>query len=78
MIVLSIAWCAIHDGHIAIDFLIDKLNLKVQKFIYVITGSAIVIFMVFFTVRIIIYGTAVVDSCTVSPTADVSGVGMYN
>ncbi|HEY8500449.1 MAG TPA: TRAP transporter small permease [Clostridia bacterium] len=69
VIALSIAYCALQGAHIAIDFLFEKLPVKIRKTIYYISGSIIIVFLLFLCCQIFIYALKVMSSGEVSPTA---------
>lgn len=68
MIALSIAYCAVGDGHISISVFIDKLPKRVQKVIDSIIGSISVFFLAFVTWHMVLYANAMRLSGEVSLT----------
>lgn len=49
VVVLALANCAVQKGHIAIDFLVDRFPLWMQKLIDITTNIVCLIFIVLFT-----------------------------
>jgi TRAP-type C4-dicarboxylate transport system permease small subunit len=64
----GLANCALGDGHIAIDFLVEKLNKRTQNTIASITSIIALFFMVLFTIQLFIYAGQLAASGEVSPT----------
>lgn len=64
----GLANCALGDGHIAIDFLVEKLNKRTQDIIASITSIIALFFMVLFTVQLFINAGQMAASGEVSPT----------
>jgi len=67
----AIAQCAVEKTHIAVDFFIDKLNPLAQSVIDTVFSSVTVIFLVFSSIQVLIYGITVVKSGEVSATAHI-------
>ncbi|MBU9721065.1 MULTISPECIES: TRAP transporter small permease [Bacillaceae] len=55
IISLSIAYCAVKDGHISISIFMDRLSKRVQKIIDTIIGIISAIFLFLITWNIILY-----------------------
>jgi len=68
-IALSIAYCALKNAHIAIEFLFEKLPVNAKKAINYISGSIIIVFLLFLCCQLFIYAFKVMSSGEVSPTA---------
>ncbi|MGI6668950.1 MAG: TRAP transporter small permease [Acetivibrionales bacterium] len=64
----GLANCTLGDGHIAIDFLVEKLNKRTQNIIASITGIIALCFMVLFTIQLFINAGQLAASGEVSPT----------
>lgn len=64
----GLANCALGDGHIAIDFLVEKLNKRTQYIIASITSIMALFFMVLFAIQLFINAGQLVASGEVSPT----------
>lgn len=64
----ALANCALGDGHIAIDFLVEKLNKRTQDIIASITSIIALFFMVLFTIQLFINAGQLAASGEVSPT----------
>ncbi|MCL6638401.1 MAG: TRAP transporter small permease [Firmicutes bacterium] len=43
VISLSIAYCAVKDGHVAVGFLLERFSKRVQNIIDLITGSIVIV-----------------------------------
>lgn len=65
---LAISYCAVQNGHIAVDFIIEKLPSPLAKAIDGVTNTISGIFLGFFSWRIFAYGIALMKSNEVSPT----------
>jgi TRAP-type C4-dicarboxylate transport system permease small subunit len=65
---LGISYCAIQNGHIAVDFIIDKFPEKLRKRIDIITKTITAAFLGFFTWRVFVYAGSLMRSNEVSPT----------
>ncbi|NLM10539.1 MAG: TRAP transporter small permease [Clostridiaceae bacterium] len=65
----AIAQCAIEKAHIAVDFFIEKLNLKVQLIIDTVLSGLIILFLAFSSIQVFLYGINVISSGEVSATA---------
>lgn len=52
---LSLAYCAVQDGHISLEFVIRKFNLKVQFIFKIVTDILVVVFLSLAFWRIILY-----------------------
>ncbi|MGE5612945.1 MAG: TRAP transporter small permease [Bacillota bacterium] len=64
----GLAYCALGDGHIAIDFLVEKLNKRTQNIIASVTNIIALFFMVLFTVQLFKNAGQMAASGEVSPT----------
>ena len=65
---LGLAHCAILDGHISIDFLVEKLGERIKDIFEVVTSSLVLFFMAFFTFKVFDYAVGLMESGEVSPT----------
>lgn len=65
----GLAWCAVQKSHIAIEFIVEKMPLKVQKAIHVVSGVLIMVFLMFISYRVFFHGFKVIASGEVSATA---------
>ncbi|WP_138419598.1 TRAP transporter small permease [Aquibacillus sediminis] len=68
LISLSIAYCAVKDGHISISVFMDRLPRKVQKVIDSLIGIISAIFLFFVTRNIILYADEMRQNGEVSLT----------
>ena len=68
---LGLAWCALQKSHIAIEFIVEKLPLKVQNVIHIISGVLIMVFLLFISYRLFFHGFKVIASGEVSATAQI-------
>jgi TRAP-type C4-dicarboxylate transport system permease small subunit len=64
----GLANCAMGDGHIAIDFFVEKLNKRTQNIIASITSIMALFFMILFTIQLFINAGQLAASGEVSPT----------
>lgn len=68
MIGLSLAYCAVNNGHIAVDFVMQHLPLKVQSSIDTITGLSSMVFWGLCAWQTCAYAGRMVATGVVSPT----------
>ncbi|MBP7175523.1 MAG: TRAP transporter small permease [Thermoclostridium sp.] len=68
---LGLAWCAVQKAHIAIEFIVEKFHLKVQKAISIVTGGMIMVLLLFISYRVFHHGFKVIASGEVSATAQI-------
>lgn len=68
---LALAWCALEKAHISIDFIVEKMPARVQKLIDMITGIAVVIFLLFLSYQVCAYGVRIMNSGEVSATSKI-------
>ncbi|ARK29886.1 TRAP transporter small permease [Halalkalibacter krulwichiae] len=68
VIALSIGYCAVRDGHIAISIFIEKFPKRVQKVIDVIIGSISALFLFLVAWHMVVYAIAMRSSGEVSLT----------
>lgn len=68
---LALAWCALEKAHISIDFVAEKMPDRVRKTVDVITGSVAVIFLLFSSYQVCVYGVKVMNSGEVSATSKI-------
>ncbi len=71
IIAFALAYCAVQNGHIAIEFLIEKLPVKLQKIINTFFGTILFFFIVFAGIQMIDYARKSALSGEVSPTAHI-------
>lgn len=64
----SLALCALHNGHIAIDLLVDRLNPKVKWFVDTVIHLVTIIFLGACTWGLILYARSTAASGLVAPT----------
>ncbi|NLM28739.1 MAG: TRAP transporter small permease [Clostridiaceae bacterium] len=69
VIAFSIAYCALQNAHIAIEFIFEKMPLKSRKIINIISAIVIVLFLLFLCVQVVVYAVKVMSTGEVSPTA---------
>lgn len=67
----AIAKCAVEKAHIAVDFIVEKLNPRIQLVIDTVLGSITIVFFVFSSIQVLLYGVNVVKSGEVSATAHI-------
>lgn len=53
---LGLAYCAVQDGHITINLLIEKFPVKVQKVIDILISTIVIVFLFLITWNMIKYG----------------------
>lgn len=70
-IALSLANCAIQNGHIAVDFVVDRLPVKVQAVIDLVMNAAAMFFWLLCAWQIGIYAKSMAVSGVVSSTAQI-------
>jgi len=69
VIALSISYCALQNAHIAIEFIFEKIPVKIQRLIYIISGIIVLLFLLLLCVQVFIYAVKVMSTGEVSPTA---------
>ena len=65
---LSLAYCGLQDGHISLEFLVQKFNIKVQFVIKIVTDLLVIAFLGLSCWRIILYANDMKLSGQVSMT----------
>ncbi len=65
---LSLARCALENGHISVGFIVDKLPTQVQKIIDLFTGIPVVVFLFVLAYNLFKYGLQIAESGEVSST----------
>ncbi len=65
---LSLARCALGNGHIAVGFIVERFSYRVQRFIELVTGIFVFAFIMFAAYNLVDYGTRIALSGVVSPT----------
>lgn len=65
---LALARCAIENGHIAVEFIMDRLPERLQGIITIITALPILAFLGFITYHLFLYGGRIAVSGEVSST----------
>lgn len=68
---LSLAHCAVQNGHIAVDILMDRLPLKIQGVIDLVMNTAALLFWGLCAWQIGIYANKMAISGLVSPTSQI-------
>ncbi|NLO38104.1 MAG: TRAP transporter small permease [Ruminiclostridium sp.] len=71
VIAFGLAWCAIQKAHIAIEFIVEKMHMKLQKVIHTVTGGMIMVLLLFISYRVFLHGFKVIASGEVSATAQI-------
>lgn len=71
VIAFGLAWCAVQKGHIAIEFIVEKLPVKAQSVIHVSSGFAIMLLLLFISYQVFHHGFKVIASGEVSATAQI-------
>ena len=71
MISLGLAYCATVGGHIAIDFIVNKMKPGLQRIIAIICGSISCLVMGGVTVSLFQYANKLAQSGEVSPTTKI-------
>ena len=64
----GLAYCALQNGHIAIGFILEKYNIKIQKYIHLLSNVVTLGFMIVFSWQIFRYATRIMHTGQVSPT----------
>ncbi len=67
----GLAYCATVGGHIAIDFIVEKMRPGIQKIIAIIFGSISILFMGGVAISILLYANMLALSGEVSPTTKI-------
>lgn len=65
---LALARCAVENSHIAIDFILDRLPIRLQRLIDMLLGIPVFLFLLLATYNLFIYGVRIAQSGEVSPT----------
>ncbi|GAB6155062.1 hypothetical protein JCM17380_38130 [Desulfosporosinus burensis] len=65
---LSLAYCAVQDGHITLEFLVRKFNIKMQAVLKIVIDFLVVVFLSLAFWRIILYANDMKLSGQVSMT----------
>lgn len=65
---LALARCAVENSHIAIDFILDRLPIRLQRLIDLLLGIPVFLFLILATYNLFIYGARIAQSGEVSPT----------
>lgn len=71
MIGLALAYCAVQNGHIAVDFLVNRLPSGFQTAIDVVMNTAALVFWVLCAWQVAGYAEMMAKSGVVSPTAQI-------
>ena len=71
MISLGLAYCTVVGGHIAIDFVINKMKPGAQRIIAIICGAISCLVMAGVTVSLFLYANKLALSGEVSPTTKI-------
>jgi TRAP-type C4-dicarboxylate transport system permease small subunit len=71
VIAFGLAWCAIQKAHIAIEFIVEKLPVKAQNAVQLVSGFAITILLLFISYRVFHHGVKVIASGEVSASAQI-------
>lgn len=65
---LALARCALENGHIAVDLVVERLPQRLQRYIELITGTPVFVFICFVSYNLFTYGRRIAISGEVSPT----------
>ncbi len=65
---LALARCAVENSHIAIDFILDRLPVRLQRLVDLVLGIPVFLFLLLATYNLFIYGARIAQSGEVSPT----------
>ena len=82
IISFGLAYCALQNGHIAIGFILEKCNIRIQKYIHLVSNIITLGFMMVFSWHLFRYATRIMHTGQVSPTTQtpfyivVYGVGI--
>ncbi len=68
---LSLAHCAVQNGHIAVSFVVDRLPLRVQVAVDTVMNAAALIFLGLCAWQIAVYAKKMAASGVLSPTAQI-------
>jgi len=66
----SLAYCAVKESHIAVDFLVDRLPRQVKAYLEPVTGLLLLIFLTLVTRHLIGYAGGLQATGRVSPTTE--------
>ncbi|MFO7952664.1 MAG: TRAP transporter small permease [Bacillota bacterium] len=66
---LALARCALENGHIAIDFILERFEYRIQRIIDFLVGIPVFPFLLFIAFNLFTYGSRIAESGEVSPTA---------
>jgi len=67
---LSLAYCGIQRGHIAIEFLTQRLPIKIQALLDLVLNAATLVFMGLVSYQMGEYARTILKSGSVSPTTE--------
>jgi len=65
---LSLARCAVENGHIAIEFIVEKFKPRVQRLIEIALSIPSMVFLGFASYNLFAYGLRIAHTGEVSPT----------
>lgn len=65
---LALARCAVENSHIAIDFILDRLPVRLQRLVDSVFGIPVFLFLILTTYNLFVYGARIALSGEVSPT----------
>ncbi len=68
IVAFGISSCLVSNSHIAIDFIVEKFNIKIQRFFNITINFIIFIFMSIFTYKMFTYATTLLSKNELSPT----------
>ncbi|AGK99676.1 TRAP transporter small permease [Desulfoscipio gibsoniae] len=68
---LSLAHCALQNGHIAVSFMFDRLPLKIQELVDLIINTAGLLFWSICAWQVAIFANSTAASGVVSPTSQI-------
>ena len=68
---LALARCAVENGHIAIDFLVDRLAIKLRSIINLVINIPVMIFLMLASYHLFAYGQRIAASGAVSSTTQI-------
>jgi TRAP-type C4-dicarboxylate transport system permease small subunit len=65
---LSLARCAVENGHIAIEFILEKFTPRIQRLIEIVLAVPSIVFLGFAAYNLFAYGLRIAHTGEVSPT----------
>lgn len=68
---LALARCALEDGQIAVGLVVERLSEGKQRFVELVSGFPVFVFICFISYNLFAYGTRIAVSGEVSPTTQI-------